>query len=94
MRANIGGPPKYRAQDLGFHRRLPFRRFVFRLRQFGDVGAGVLQGNEPAAMDAEKEREIIRLWSRLRLLEKEGRQTMAVRRQIEKALAERETHAA
>jgi hypothetical protein len=45
-------------------------------------------------MDASKEREIIRLWNRLRLLEKEGRQTTAVRRQIEKALAERESHAA
>ena len=46
------------------------------------------------SMDAGKEREIIRLWNRLRLLEKEGRQTTAVRRQIEKALAERESHAA
>jgi hypothetical protein len=45
-------------------------------------------------MDAGKEREIIRLWNRLRLLEKEGRQTTAVRRQIEKALAERESRAA
>lgn len=45
-------------------------------------------------MDASKEREIIRLWNRLLLLEKEGRQTTAVRRQIEKALAERESHAA
>ena len=46
------------------------------------------------SMDTSKEREIIRLWNRLRLLEKEGRQTTAVRRQIEKALAERESHAA
>jgi hypothetical protein len=45
-------------------------------------------------MDAGKEQEIIRLWNRLRLLEREGRQTVAVRRQIEKALAERERHAA
>jgi hypothetical protein len=45
-------------------------------------------------MDAEKEREIIRLWNRLRLLEKEGRQTAVVRRLIEEALAERERHAA
>jgi hypothetical protein len=45
-------------------------------------------------MDAGKEQAIIRLWNRLRLLEKEGRQTMALRRQIEKALAERESHAA
>jgi hypothetical protein len=37
-------------------------------------------------MDALKEREIIRLWNRLRLLEREGRPTIAVRRQIEKAL--------
>jgi hypothetical protein len=45
-------------------------------------------------MDAEKEREIIRLWNRLRLLEREGRPALAIRRQIEKALAERERHAA
>jgi hypothetical protein len=45
-------------------------------------------------MDAGKEREIIRLWHRLRLLEREGRPTAAVRREIEKALAERERHAA
>jgi cell division septal protein FtsQ len=37
-------------------------------------------------MDAVKEREIIRLWNRLRLLEREGRPTTVVRRQIEKAL--------
>jgi hypothetical protein len=37
-------------------------------------------------MDAERQREIIRLWNRLRLLEKEGRPTAAVRRQIERAL--------
>jgi hypothetical protein len=37
-------------------------------------------------MDALKEREIIRLWNRLRLLEREGRPTDAVRRQIERAL--------
>jgi hypothetical protein len=46
------------------------------------------------AMDAEKEREIIRLWNRLRLLEREGRPTADVRRQIEKALAEQERRAA
>jgi hypothetical protein len=45
-------------------------------------------------MDAGKEQEIIRLWNCLRLLEREGRQTAAVRRQIEQALAERERHAA
>jgi hypothetical protein len=41
-------------------------------------------------MDAEKEREIIRLWNRLRLLQREGRPTAAVRKLIEKALAERD----
>jgi len=45
-------------------------------------------------MDAAREREIIRLWNRLRLLEREGRPTAALRRQIEQALAERELHAA
>ena len=41
-------------------------------------------------MDAQKEREIIRLWNRLRLLQREGRPTAALRKQIEKALAERD----
>jgi hypothetical protein len=41
-------------------------------------------------MDAEQEREIIRLWNRLRLLQRQGQPTDAVRRQIEKAMAERE----
>ena len=45
-------------------------------------------------MDAAKEQEIIKLWNRLRLLEREGRQTTAVRRQIEKALTDRERDAA
>jgi hypothetical protein len=45
-------------------------------------------------MDAVKEREIIRLWNQLRLLEREGRSAATVRRQIEKALAERERDAA
>jgi hypothetical protein len=36
-------PAKCRDRDQGFHRRPPFRCRVFRLRQFGDVGAGVLQ---------------------------------------------------
>jgi hypothetical protein len=45
-------------------------------------------------MDPAKEREIIRLWNRLRLLEREGRPVESVRRQIEKALAERERDAA
>ena len=44
-------------------------------------------------MDAGKERDIIRLWNLLRLLEREGRPSAAVRRQIEAAL-ERERHAA
>jgi hypothetical protein len=46
------------------------------------------------SMDASKEREIIRLWNLLRLLEREGRPSAAVRRQIEAALAERARHAA
>jgi hypothetical protein len=41
-------------------------------------------------MDAEREREIIRLWNRLRLLQRQGQPTAAVRRQIEKAMAERD----
>jgi hypothetical protein len=41
-------------------------------------------------MDVDKEQEIIRLWNRLRLLQREGRSTGAVLRQLEKALAERE----
>jgi hypothetical protein len=45
-------------------------------------------------MDADKEREIIRLWHRLRLLEKEGRPVTDVLRQIERALAEGERRAA
>jgi hypothetical protein len=45
-------------------------------------------------MDAATERKIIRLWNRLRLLEREGRPTAALRRQIEKALTEREQDAA
>jgi hypothetical protein len=45
-------------------------------------------------MDPATERHIIRLWNRLRLLEREGRPTAALRRQIEKALATREQHAA
>jgi hypothetical protein len=45
-------------------------------------------------MDPATERKIIRLWNRLRRLEREGRPTALVRRQIEQALAERERHAA
>ncbi|WP_375412430.1 hypothetical protein [uncultured Bradyrhizobium sp.] len=43
-------------------------------------------------MDERKQQKIIRLWHRLRLLEREGQPTAAVRRQIERALEER--HAA
>ena len=46
------------------------------------------------AMDAAKDREIIRLWNQLRLLERKGGSIATVRRQIEKALAERERDAA
>jgi Iap family predicted aminopeptidase len=49
---------------------------------------------EETAMDAALERQIIRLWNQLRLLKREGRPTEAVRRQIEQALAERESRAA
>jgi hypothetical protein len=45
-------------------------------------------------MDAASERKLIRLWNRLRLLEKEGRPITVVLRQIKSALAERERHAA
>jgi hypothetical protein len=49
---------------------------------------------EETAMDAAQERHIIRLWNQLRLLERQGRPSEAVRRQIEQALAERESRAA
>jgi hypothetical protein len=45
-------------------------------------------------MDTQQEQQIIRLWNRLRLLEREGRETDAVRHEIEKALAERDLRAA
>jgi hypothetical protein len=45
-------------------------------------------------MDAAKDREIIRLWNQLRLLEREGGSVEIVRLQIEKAIAERERDAA
>ena len=45
-------------------------------------------------MDAAREREIIRLWNLLRLLEREGRSVSAVLRQLEKAMAEQERRAA
>jgi hypothetical protein len=44
-------------------------------------------------MSVIQEQEIIRLWNRLRLLQREGRATGAILRQLEKALAERD-HAA
>jgi hypothetical protein len=34
-----------RDQDQGFHRRLPLRRRVLRLRKLGDVGAVVFEGD-------------------------------------------------
>jgi hypothetical protein len=37
-------------QDQAFHRCLPFRCFVFSLWQLGDVGSGVLQGDELPAV--------------------------------------------
>ncbi|HYW64783.1 MAG TPA: hypothetical protein VE865_16455 [Bradyrhizobium sp.] len=43
-------------------------------------------------MDAARQQEIIRLWNTLRLLERQGRPSAAVRRQIERALEEQ--HAA
>jgi hypothetical protein len=49
---------------------------------------------EVNVMDPAKEREIIKLWNQLRLLEREGRPLTDVRRQIEKALAERGRYAA
>ncbi|KJC35807.1 hypothetical protein UP09_31940 [Bradyrhizobium sp. LTSP885] len=54
----------------------------------------ILRTFREVAMDAEKDRGIIRLWNRLRQLERAGRPTTAVRRQIEKALSEREREAA
>jgi hypothetical protein len=41
-------------------------------------------------MDVVKEQEIIRLWNRLRLLQRQGRSTRAVLRLLEQALAEHE----
>jgi hypothetical protein len=45
-------------------------------------------------MDVEREREIIRLWNLLRLLQRQGRPMAAVLRKIEKALADGERDAA
>lgn len=41
-------------------------------------------------MDAQQDRDIIRLWNELRRLQREGRPTAAVQRRIEQALAERD----
>jgi hypothetical protein len=41
-------------------------------------------------MDADKDRQIIRLWNELRRRQREGLPILAVLRKIEKALAERE----
>jgi hypothetical protein len=41
-------------------------------------------------MDAERDREIIRLWNELRRLQRDGRPTAVLVRRIEKALAARE----
>ena len=41
-------------------------------------------------MNDEKDREIIRLWNRLRALEKQGEPTLAARVEIRAALAERD----
>jgi len=49
---------------------------------------------ENAAMDAERDREIIRLWNELRRLQREGRPTASMVRRIEQALAVREQEAA
>jgi len=46
------------------------------------------------AMDAERDREIIRLWNELRRLQREGRPTELMIRRIERALAAREQEAA
>jgi type IV secretory pathway VirB3-like protein len=48
---------------------------------------------EGARMNVAKEQQIIRLWNRLRRLQREGRSTTAVLRELERVLAERE-HAA
>lgn len=44
-------------------------------------------------MDAQRDRDIIRLWNELRRLQREGRPMAAVQRQIERALAERDAAA-
>lgn len=45
-------------------------------------------------MDADRDREIIRLWNELRRLQREGRPTALTIRRIEQALAARERDAA
>ncbi|QOZ17657.1 hypothetical protein XI02_23520 [Bradyrhizobium sp. CCBAU 21365] len=66
-----------------------FRGLEFRSR-FVHIGAL----RESAAMDAERDREIIRLWNELRRLQRDGRPTAVLVRRIEKALAAREQEAA
>jgi hypothetical protein len=41
-------------------------------------------------MNVAEEQKIIRLWNRLRLLQRQGRMTDAVLRQLERALAEQD----
>ncbi|ERF85780.1 hypothetical protein JQ559_08615 [Bradyrhizobium viridifuturi] len=45
-------------------------------------------------MDAERDREIIRLWNELRRLQRAGLPTASIVRRIEQALAAREQEAA
>jgi hypothetical protein len=48
---------------------------------------------ELAAMDAENDRDIIRLWNRLRALQKQGQPTITALEDVRRALAEREARA-
>jgi hypothetical protein len=50
MRANIVGPPDVATRDQRLHCRLPLRGRVLRLRKLGDVGTGVLEGDELASL--------------------------------------------
>jgi len=77
IRINVRGVAQFRSCDV------KYLWHLFFICSIVDVGRF-------ATMDAEQEREIIRLWNRLRLLQRQGQPTDAVRRQIEKAMAERE----
>jgi hypothetical protein len=77
IRINVRGVAQFRNCDVKYLWRLFFICSIVDIRRF-------------ATMNAEREREIIRLWNRLRLLQRQGQPTGAVRRQIEKAMAERE----